>query len=117
MNLISFEFECRAGLKIVTIIILYDACPNDGITPTCPICGMERLFQFDRLLLVHVWNDCLGPATLHKLFIHDSKVWRNAYKKTGIFGGDSRGINLSLCVNPFRHLANNANSSDFTQKH
>jgi hypothetical protein len=36
--------------------------------------------------------------------IHDSPVWKNAYSDSGVFGGDPRGMILSLCfdgLNPW----------------
>ena len=67
---------------------------------------LERLFGTSNLAqLVQAHKTLPVPSTLFD--IPDSPMWRSTYSHSGVFGGDPRGISLSLCtdgVNPYSHL-------------
>ena len=133
----SYKIAIRIVKSYLVEPTVYDVCPNHCIIyqnhmsdlEKCPKCNTEQFKSNGsipaRMFCYLPLGPCLmrlfGTSNLAKLVqehgkvshtsvmhdIHDAPVWKDAYERNGIFGGDSRGISLSLCtdgVNPFSHL-------------
>jgi len=66
-----------------------------------------RIFNYKTMAkLVQAHPGALESSSSLMYDIHDSRVWKEAYSKTGIFREDHRGMSFALCtdgVNPFFH--------------